>query len=443
MLRLMAVTLAGFCLLLAGCNEADTEEAETVGAEPASFTAPEAATPEVMADAMMAEPPPGEAQDFTELTEDEAEFERYATRLIEEMCMEYGTIFDREAGMLTRPDGSVEPTPIADLIAEAREAMAEGGVAENGLVLSDPNDAVRYVLDKRYRPDMFITGPPGGAPPPQPDVPADELPEMIDPAEEQLKIPEGNTRQQVVALAEHYGLGHDEANDALTGEGFPAEGVPVSAIVSKVELNLKQRGEGEARMEAEVRAALSQLAEAGRQKVTKAKTDKDAQAGGGEGAPVLKNYYPEPDELIHPAVIYGDWQSVREDHPRHSIDHDAENFDIIMFRYKDTAVFESTHNGETMPRTEFPYRYDPRSGVAELIGTDGQPLQTMTVWATAEDPLLIWVQKESSRTRVLYEKKGRGGEPVTLDDEVEGVRIMLGDEEAEAYRQREEAKGRR
>lgn len=451
MLRLIAVALAAVCVVAAGCNEADNQEASTGGETRQIAATPPDIPPDVLAGAMLEPAPPAEEGDTPPFTDDEHEFEMQVKLRAMELSVEYGVMVDDEAQALVTLDGSVEPFPLEDIVAEVRKAMAEGDASGTGLTLSDPNEAVRFVMDQKYRPDTPVssTMPPGMEPPPADKPPLEEALEMVDPVAEQVAAQAENTRQLVAELASHYGLSYDEELDAVTGDGFPEEGIPVGTIVAKVEQNVLKQGGGSKRHETEVRAALSQLAEAGRQvagrqdaQASKSADPDSATPQGGAGATVL-NYYPEPDELLHPKVIYGDWQSLRDDHPRHTIDHDLSDYDMVLFRYQDTAVFELIRDGQATTRTEFPYRYDPRSGVVELIGADGKALQSMTVWATQDDPLLIWVQKEGSRIRTLYEKKGRGGEPVTLDDEVEGVRIMLGDEEAEAYRQREEAKGRR
>lgn len=258
-------------------------------------------------------------------------------------------------------------------------------------------------------------------------------------------------------LAPEFGLLCDSEAGVITGEGFPEQGVPTGVIVDKVAKSLSGTGNVTTAMrEDAVRTVLSQLAAVGQASANQQAAPPASAAGAPDGiapdasgtsenesAPPELNYHPTPEEMLSPKVIYGDWHSIREDHANATVEHNDDYYESVQFRYgENIAVFHLFRDGKLVSNTEFPYSYDPRAGIVTLYGPDRQPMQTMTVSATHPDPYLLWVQRDGSRTKTLYEKKGRGGEPVTLEDEIEGIRILKGDEEAENYRRQKEKERR-
>lgn len=275
-----------------------------------------------------------------------------------------------------------------------------------------------------------------------------------DPAEQTSTA--DSTNRIIAELAPEFNLAYDAAGNMLTGEGFPEQGISTTVIVEKVEKNLASQGlvTDELRT-AEVRTILSQLAAAGQSSASKgsggmpssgnAANDNSPDTTGNtetEAKPPSLNYHPTPEEMMFPVIVFGDWQSIREDHANTTVEHNNKYFESIQFRYQDNAFFSMFRDGKVISRNEFPYTYEPSTGTVTLYTPDHRPLQTLTVTATDPDPYLIWVQREGSKKKTLYEKMGRGGEPVTLEDEIEGVRILKGDEAAEEYRRQKEKERR-
>jgi len=428
------VLLAGLLIIgfsVAGCNKAEqqneaSQDAAMNGAgqsQPVGEKAPLLAAGEAGQMPRAIElPPTGEAS------------EEYIQAVMQ-IAPEYGILYDEGKNMLVWEQGTALGTP-EDLASRAEMLVRTG--TEPGI--QEPMEAVRFMLESMTREQTPPA--PEQAPPPPPK-------EVSEPVVEQLDFSAMNTEQVLIALAPDYGLTYDSNSKSLNGVGFPQGGIQIGIAVSKVNVNLEQRGAaGPEEREAEVRTVLNQLAEIGKQRAqqqsSSAATDSKAagSASGGQGRNSLE-YHPDRSELIHPDSVFGDWRSIREDHPNQTeVAHSEDYYYEVQLRYKGNAIFRLHRNGELFSNTEFPYKYDAHTGTLTLLGPDGKPEQSYTVWASEKDPLLIWLQREESRVKTLYEKVGRGGEPTTLDDEVEGVRLMLGDEEAEAYRRREEAKGR-
>lgn len=428
MYRVWLIWLLILSLFAGSCNKAGEQkdggnvaDARGAAALPAEGTAP-----------LMASAEGDEGPRAIELTASGEANQEY-TRIVLEIAPEYGIRYEEEKNLLYNERGDSLGTP-EDIA--GRVNLLLGTDVEPAI--QEPTEAVRFLLEGLAQPDIQ----PAEQTPPQPQ-------EAAEPVEEKADLSGLNSEEMLIELASEYGLTYDNSTKSLNGPGFPAGGIGVGTAVSKVNVNLEQRGaDGPQEREAEVRTVLNQLAEIGKQRAqqqppsAEADTEAASSAQSGRGRKPL-NYYPETSEFIHPQEVVGDWKSIREDHPSFEVKHDDDYFSEAQLRYRGNAVFRLHKNGEMFSDTEFPYRYDPRNGVLTLLGPDGKAEQTYTVWATERDPLLIWLQRENSKVKTLYEKVGRGGEPTTLDEEVEGVRLMLGDEEAEAYRKREEAKGRR
>jgi len=273
-------------------------------------------------------------------------------------------------------------------------------------------------------------------------------------AEESTGIGEEASRQAthdlLAKLAPDYGIGFDADIGILDGEGFPEGGVPLSKLVDMIEAKLSETaGADSSARDREVRAVLNQLSAVGQASANQGREPEQAPGGDladtagdtstTDAAPPSKNYNPTPNQMMIPDQIYGDWHSVREEHGNTTVEHDKQYYESIQFRYNENkAVFHTFREGKLFSNVEYPYDYDSRSGTITLYGPDRKPLMTMTAQATDPDPYLLWIQRQGSKTKKLYEKMGRAGEPVTLEDEIEGVRILKGDEAAEEYRRQKE-----
>ena len=280
----------------------------------------------------------------------------------------------------------------------------------------------------------------------------------VDPAMEAAGVGATESKQAtfdlLASLAPDYGIQYDKATNLLTGEGFPDEGVHLSKLVSIIETKLSAKAEAtDADRETEVRTVLKQLSSVG--KATAAQQGKQVQTAGGDSAdtagdasstqagPPSRNMNPTPDQMMFPDQIYGDWHSIREEHASTVVEHDENYFESISFRYgEDIAVFHQYRDGKLVSNNEFPYEYEPGTGTITIYDPARKPMMTMIATATDPDPYLLWIQREGAKKKTLYDKKGRGGEPVTLEDEIEGVRILKGDEAAEEYRRQKEKERR-
>jgi len=411
--RALLTGLVLLVLFTLGCNKAKDEKTEAGQAKAganAGDLAPVMASGEGAQDMQMVQvPDPREAK------------EEYIQLLIQ-IAPEYGIRYEAEKDMLYSEQGQALGTP-ADIA--SRVDLVLNNTAEP--VIGDVSEAIRFLLEGMTRQDQ--------PEPPQP-------PQVEEPVAVKPDLSNMNTEEMVVALAPEYNLTYDSASKSLTGEGFRAGGVVVGIVASKVDVNLKQRGEdGPQEREAEVRTVLSQLAETGRQAAAQQQQMENAETGGdsagaaqsGRGRKPLE-YHPDSSELIHPREVYGDWKSIREDHPNNDeVAHDDNWYYDVQLRYRGNAIFRLHTNGEIVSNTEFAYRYDPRNGVLSLLDAEGKTVQTYTVWATEQDPLLIWLQREQSRIKTLYQKVGLGGEPVTEEELIAGIRELLGEEGVQNY----------
>jgi hypothetical protein len=411
--RVLLTGLLLLALLALGCNKAGDKKTAAGQAQAGDQAAP-----------VMASGAGTEGLEVTQAPDPREAKEEYV-QLVKQIAPEYGIRYDNEKDMLYTPEGVALGTP-AELASRVDSLMDPAAVPAMG----EPLEAIRYMLEGLVNP----------APPAEP--PQEVAPQVEEPIAEKPDLSNLNTEEMVAALAPEYNLTYDRDKQTLNGEGFRAGGVDIGIVASKVDINLQQRGEDNPQArEAEVRTVLSQLVDAGKQAAAQrqdsqgsatAEADTGA-AQSGRGRKPLE-YHPDSSELIHPLEVYGDWKSIREDHPNNDeVAHDDNWYYDVQLRYRGNAVFRLHTNGEVASNNEFPYRYDPRNGVLSLLDAQGEAVQTYTVWATEQDPLLIWLQREGSRIKTLYQKVGLGGEPVTEEELIAGIRELLGEEGVQNY----------
>jgi hypothetical protein len=418
--RLLLVGLMLCCIAVWGCNKQADEKSDSGGmnsrAESIAASGEEAvlgeSAPDVQTDGE-------EAQHSGEMPANE----EYIA-LVLEIAPEFGIRHEVEADLLYTPEGKTigTPTDIASHVDLITDPSAGHGI-------TDPHEAIKFLLEELVRPAEDT----------KQEMSSTEPVEETAPAEEKLDLAGMNTKQMVIALTSEYGLSYDSGREVLTGSGFPTGGIGIGTIVSKVDLNLSQSGErSDASREAEVRTVLEQLAATGQQTADQQSSSSQSTAAvadsadPGRGRKPLE-YNPDRSELIHPAEVFGDWKSIREDHPNFEVDHNEEYFWDVQLRFRGNAIFRLHKNGELFSDTEFPYSYDLRTGTLALQANDGSVTQTYTVWATERDPLLIWLQRENSKVKTLYQKVGLGGKPVSEEEFIAGLRELLGEEGVQNY----------
>lgn len=429
MYRVLLVGLLFVSLGAVACNKANEQKDEAaLGAAGGSAQASADQSAPLMAASDSGEtpraveiPPPTEASDDY-------------VRAVLQIAPEYGINYEEEKNILVREQGNPLGTP--EDIASRAEMLVKSGSEPS---IKDPMEAVRFILESLTRQEdasaQVQTPPP---PPPQ----EENQPEAKEPDLDAM-----NTEQMLITLAPEYDLSYNSNDKTLHGAGFPATGIQIGTAVSKVSVNLEQRGSDSAEArEAESRTVLKQLSELGKQRAQQQQQQEQqssTEASGGTGAAGKAasghgrnplEYHPDSSEFIYPQSVYGDWKSIREDHPdKTEVAHSDDYYSEVQLRYQGNAVFRLHRNGELFSNTEFPYKYDPRSGKLSLMGPDGKEIQSYTVWATEKDPLLIWLQREGSRIKTLYQKVGRGGEPVTEEELIAGIRELLGEEGVKNY----------
>ncbi len=222
-------------------------------------------------------------------------------------------------------------------------------------------------------------------------------------------------RTELLAMLPEFTFTYDATADSFNGSGLPEEGVSLPPLIEKLEQRVKklQSNPGSAEYQQLIRVMLTQFKSAGMAAQNPAADD----AGGTQSAS-RSTERPPADEfgLRRATKAYGEWRSIREEGENYVIEHNEDYFKQLIVIYGKEAMFSTFAKGQRIKHDEFEYRFDPNSAELLLTALDGRYTMRLYCYTRDSEPGLLYVKQQSGNPYTVYEKLGRGEEPLTEEE---------------------------
>ncbi|MEZ5337994.1 MAG: hypothetical protein R3F46_06975 [bacterium] len=230
-----------------------------------------------------------------------------------------------------------------------------------------------------------------------------------------LEQQRAEVRTELIAMLPEFEYSYDSAGDLITGAGLPPAGVEVPPLLDKLEERIKKLNKAPGQLEYQqmVRVMLTQFKSAGVSAQEPAGDSSGTQVENASGS--TKD---DADSLgLHKAPkVYGEWRSVREESDKYTMYHDENYYKQLLVFYNRNSQYSTFARGQQIKNDIFDYRYDRNSGELLLTAEDGRFTMKFYCYVRDSEPGLLYVRTEKGGAYTVYEKLGRGEEPLSEEE---------------------------
>lgn len=224
---------------------------------------------------------------------------------------------------------------------------------------------------------------------------------------------QGELRSELLAMLPEFEFSYDEASDKISGVGIPEPGVPVSTLIGMLEKRLLKMPTkpGKAEFQQVIRLMLTQFKSAGM-------TSTDQNNKPKETVKLEQDATKQANDfgLKKAPKVYGEWRSVREEGEKYTIEHDDKYFKQLLVYYEGDTMYSSFIKGEQIKNDIFDYKYDANLGELILTAKNGKFTMRLRCFVRESEPGMLYVQQQAGQAYTVYEKIGRGEEPLTQEE---------------------------
>ena len=221
-------------------------------------------------------------------------------------------------------------------------------------------------------------------------------------------------RTELLAMLPEYEYTYNADSDKVGGPGMPDAGIPVTSLIDMLDKRLQKTASnpGKAEYQQVCRLLLTQFQSAGQSSdrknipteklVVEQDPEKQADAFGLKKAP----------------KVYGEWRSVREEGEKYTVEHDDQYYKQLLVYYDGDTMYSSFAKGQQIKNDVFDYTYDKNLGELQLKEKQGRFTMKLRCFVRDSEPGMLYVQQQAGQAYTVYEKIGRGEEPMT-DEELQ------------------------
>lgn len=239
-------------------------------------------------------------------------------------------------------------------------------------------------------------------------------------AEEQRK----DLRTELIAMLPEFAFTYNDEQDSFSGSGLPEEGISIPPLVDKLETRVKQlqSNPGKAEYQQLIRVMLTQFKTAGLSPQNQNPDQNGMRTASRESQPGddgKDNEANPADEfgLRKATKAYGEWRSIREEGENYVIEHNDDYYKQLLVYYNKNAMYSTFARGQQIKHDVFNYSFDKSTAELLLTPEDGRYNMRLYCYVRDSEPGLMYVkQQQSGNVYTVYEKIGRGEEPMTEEE---------------------------